>query len=225
MLGRTIYYNTTTGDWEIAKSDSMDHKCQGIVVEARQDDATVALFGHIDWKHGLTLNKWYYLATGGGYTSIPPPTGIVQPLLYTLEADYAYVYVGHADVAGFAASPTFQSLPDTPATYTGSGGYNVKVKAKEDGLEFERAAVTYVVDTIAERNALPNINQFDQCWVTRDPVPANNGLYLATVDNPTAGQWFLMPTSGASNYLSLTDTPGTYTGPPTGGRVARPERR
>jgi hypothetical protein len=50
---------------------------------------------------------------------------------------------GHSYLADLTGSP-FTELSDTPANYTGSGGYTVKVKTDLSGLEFvnESASVT-----------------------------------------------------------------------------------
>ncbi len=55
---------------------------------------------------------------------------------------------------------------------------------------------TEVVTTLAERDALIDINESDSCYVTDDPSDTGgdvNGQYLAEIDNPSVNDWTLLP--------------------------------
>lgn len=69
----------------------------------------------------------------------------------------------------------------------------------------------YVVNTIADRDALTGINTGDVAIVTNDPTPANNGNYIYDSDLPS---WIALynPTSPISSVNGQTGAVTLYTG-------------
>jgi len=117
-------------------------------------------------------------ATSQDASEATSTTLIMNPLLVRQELNTAanlYVPLSDSGAVGGYAPLDFQTKIDPiylPATQ------NVD---------------TYVVETIAERNALVGIIQGDRAIVTSEGDTNLNGEYVAEIDDPTSNDWALLP--------------------------------
>jgi hypothetical protein len=172
----------------------------------------------------LTIDPTGDLILKGGVT-FPPTAGASGEVLTLVDNMGTTAW----QPGGGGGSTNFIGLTDTPGTYAGQSGFAVVVNGAEDGLEFVSLAggttdFTGLTDTPANYtgaaltlvrvNAGQTALEFGADLSNLDDVSAsvpNDGDVLTW--NNTGSTWEpSAPTGGASDFVSLTDTPANYSG-------------
>lgn len=138
VKGDAIYFTGTV--WAKAKADSSDTLGIGIVSTVSSSSVfTVTFTGIVTGLSGLTAGEYYFVSTStaGAITSTKPTSGYENPILFATGTTEGIVFAYRPSaISGGGGSNAFSDLSDVPSSYSGYGGYLLKVKDDETGLEF-----------------------------------------------------------------------------------------
>ncbi len=139
-VGNAIYFDGS--NWLKAKADHEDTLGIGIVSDVDNTNTfTVTFTGIISGLSGLVAGEYYFVSTtsAGNLTSTKPINGYENPILFATDTNEGIVFAYRPSEITDGTTETgllFTDLDDAPASYSGYGGYLVKVKDDESGLEF-----------------------------------------------------------------------------------------
>ena len=152
------------------------------------------------------------------YTALTPPSPTVNAdtvsgHLYGIGTELGDI---RSDIAGDIAALTFTDLTDTPGTYSGSGAMFVRVNVGETVLEFVDLTSG---DLPSHTHVEADITDLQAYLLPADSIDALVDVDTTTVA-PSVGEhlewdgsnWVPGTAAGGGTFVSLTDTPGDYTG-------------
>lgn len=141
-----------------------------------------------------------------GDTAQRPASPVNGMLRYNSQSGKFEGYQGGAwqDILTGAATSTFLSLTDTPASYAGVANQYVRVNAATNALEFTNE----IVRSVAGQPDPDYIDLNDISDVNLTVAPTDG--QVLRFDSAT-GMW-VAGSGGGGTFLALTDTPSAYTG-------------
>ncbi len=135
-IGEAVYFDGS--EWLKAIASGSDTLGIGIVSSVDDgDNCTITFTGIVSGLSGLVAGEYYFVSTTtpGGLTSTKPVSGYENPILFATDTTEGIVFAYRPSEVG-SDTISFTDLDDAPASYSGYGGYLVKVKDDESGLEF-----------------------------------------------------------------------------------------
>lgn len=128
---------------------------------------------------------------------------------FTDLTDAPSTYTGHANALvrinsamnalEFADKIPFSQINGTPANYTDAGGYYLRVKTTEDGIEFVAAGAN---------------DSFTSLSDTPDTYVGQEGKMVVVRPDALGVAFQPVPAAGVSTFTGLTDAPDSYSGSP-----------